>query len=67
MLLYYCIPNKTLIIVDYCDIIFNNVCATETQLLKVEMVSDILDHPVCNISCLSLIKKKSPRNLFLLL
>ena len=25
---------------------FNHVCATKTELLKVKMVSDILDHPV---------------------
>ena len=32
--------------VDYIDTDFNNVCAAEAKLIKVEMVSDILHRPV---------------------
>ena len=49
-MLVFNIPNidyqTILIIVAYFDIDFNSVCATETKLLKVEMISDILDHTV---------------------
>ena len=38
--------KQILISVDYFDIDLNTLCAAETKLLKVVMVSDILNHPV---------------------
>ena len=40
------LSTKTEIIIEYCDINYNKVCADRKTILQTENVSDIMNHPV---------------------